>query len=328
MGDDGGPADPEVTRPDPSGRPAVAFQFPGQGSQAVGMGASLADGYPEARAIFQLADEILGFRLSTVCWEGPDDRLRATQNAQPALLVHSTAVVRVLAGRGIRPRWAAGHSLGEFSAHVAAGSLDFEDALRLVRARGEAMADAGRASPGAMAAVLGLDSEAVEVLCRAVRSGSEVLEPANYNAPGQVVVSGSRPAVRRLIGAARGHGARKAVEIPVSGAFHSPLMAPAAERLADALSAVPVRRAGIPVVANLDARPVSDPVEIRDRLLRQLTAPVHWVECVRKLRELGARRFVEPGPGAVLTELLRRIDRDLEGLAVGGPEEIETLAAA
>lgn len=291
------------------------------------MGASLADTYPEARAVFHLADEVLGFSLSTVCWEGPDDRLRATENAQPALLAHSTAVVRALAGRGIRPELTGGHSLGEFSAHVAAGSLDFEDALRLVRTRGEAMADAGRRRPGTMAAILGLEAEAVEALCQAVRIEGEVLEPANYNAPGQVVVSGGRDAVRRAIEAAREHGARKAIEIPVSGAFHSPLMAAAAERLAEALAGVEIRPSRIPVVANVDASPVTEPAQIRDRLLRQLTAPVHWVACVLELRRLGASRFIEPGPGAVLTGLLRRIDPDLEGQAVGGPDEVEALAA-
>ncbi|MGH7586992.1 MAG: ACP S-malonyltransferase [Gemmatimonadota bacterium] len=309
-------------------RSGVAFQFPGQGSQAVGMGAALADAYPEARAAFQEADEILGFSLSTVCWEGPEERLRATENAQPALLAHSVAVVRVLSGRGVRPDWAAGHSLGEFSAHVAAGSVAFDDALRLVRARGEAMAEAGRSSPGSMAAVLGLDDTAVAALCRAIRRKGEVLEPANFNAPGQVVISGSREAIRRAVDEARDHGARKAVELPVSGAFHSPLMAPAAARLAEVLSGVELRAARIPVVANVDAAPVTEPAAIRSRLLEQLTAPVRWTACVERLRELGAVRFLEPGPGAVLTGLLKRIDRNLGGQAVGGPEEVETLAAA
>ncbi|HET6342265.1 MAG TPA: ACP S-malonyltransferase [Gemmatimonadota bacterium] len=309
-------------------RSGVAFQFPGQGSQVVGMGAALADAYPEARAAFREADEILGFAISTICWEGPGERLRATENAQPALLAHSVAVVRVLSGRGVRPDWAAGHSLGEFSAHVAAGSVTFDDALRLVRARGEAMAEAGRSSPGSMAAVLGLDDVAVAALCRAVRREGEVLEPANFNAPGQIVISGTRQAIRRAVDEARDHGARKAVELPVSGAFHSPLMAPAAARLAEALSGVELREARIPVVANVDAAPVTDPEAIRSRLLEQLTAPVRWTDCVKRLRELGAIRFVEPGPGAVLTGLLKRIDRELGGQAVGGPEEVETLAAA
>ena len=292
------------------------------------MGAALADAYPEARAAFREADETLGFALSTICWEGPEERLRATENAQPALLAHSVAVARVLSGRGVRPDWAAGHSLGEFSAHVAAGSLAFDDALRLVRARGKAMAEAGRSRPGSMAAVLGLDDVAVDALCRSVRREGEVLEPANFNAPGQVVISGSREAVRRAVDEARDHGARKAVELPVSGAFHSPLMAPAAARLAEVLAGVELRVAAIPVVANVDAAPVTDPEAIRPRLLEQLTAPVRWTACVERLRELGAVRFVEPGPGAVLTGLLRRIDRDLVGQAVGGPDEVETLAAA
>ena len=292
------------------------------------MGAALADAYPEARTVFQEADGILGFALSTICWEGPEDRLRATENAQPALLAHSIAVVRVLAGRGVRPEWTAGHSLGEFSAHVAAGSLAFEEALRLVRARGEAMADAGRSSPGGMAAILGLDDAAVDALCRAVRREGEVLVPANFNAPGQIVISGTRQAVRRAVDEARGHGARKAVELPVAGAFHSPLMLPAVARLAEALSEVEIRKASIPVVANVDAAPVTDPDGIRARLLAQLTAPVRWTACVERLRELGAARLVEPGPGAVLTGLLRRIDKGLAGQAVGGPDEVETLAAA
>lgn len=292
------------------------------------MGAALADAYPEARSAFREADDVLGFELSTICWEGPEERLRATENAQPALLAHSIAVVRVLAGRGVRPAWAAGHSLGEFSAHVTAGSLAFEDGLRLVRARGEAMAEAGRSIPGSMAAVLGLEVAAVEALCRAARRPGEVLEPANFNAPGQIVISGSRDAVLRAVEQARDHGARKAVELPVSGAFHSPLMAPAAARLAEALAAVELREAGIQVVANVDAAPITAADAIRSRLLAQLTAPVRWTACVERLRELGAGRFVEPGPGAVLTGLLKRIDRDLHGQAIGGPDEVESLAAA
>ena len=190
------------------------------------------------------------------------------------------------------------------------------------------MADAGRSTPGSMAAVLGLDAAAVDALCRAVRREGEVLEAANFNAPGQIVISGTRQAVGRAVDEARQHGARKAVELPVSGAFHSPLMLPAAARLAEALSGVEIRKAAIPVVANVDAAPVTDPDGIRSRLLEQLTAPVHWVACVERLRLLGAVRFVEPGPGAVLTGLLRRIDKGLGGQAVGGPDEVETLAAA
>lgn len=300
----------------------VAFQFPGQGSQAVGMGRALAEAFPEAAATFEEADDVLGFGLSALCWEGPEEALTETENAQPALLAHATAAARVLAARGVEPDLAAGHSLGEFGAHVAAGSLGFADALALVRARGEAMAAAGRDRPGTMAAVLGLEPAAVEALCDAVREEGEVLGPANFNAPGQVVISGGVAAVERAVEAAKDHGARRALVLDVSGAFHSPLMAPAAERLAAALEAVEIREARIPVFANVDAGPVVEPEAIADRLLRQLTAPVRWIECVAALREAGATRFYEPGPGGVLTGLLRRIDRDLEGIAVGEPDDL------
>jgi [acyl-carrier-protein] S-malonyltransferase len=306
----------------------IAFQFPGQGSQSVGMGAALADAYPEARSVFEEADDALGFELSKLCWEGPLEKLTETQNAQPALLTHSVAAARVLSGRGVAPGAAAGHSLGEFSAHVAAGSLAFTDAVRLVRARGEAMARAGREQPGTMAAVLGLEPEGARALCDAARREGEVLAPANFNSPGQIVISGSVEAVRRAIELAPQHGARRAVELNVSGAFHSPLMAPAAEALASALGDVTILPAAIPVAANVDGRAVQDPEAIRRRLLDQLTAPVLWVECVTTLAGLGARTFLEPGPGNVLTGLLRRIDRTLEGRAAGEPAEIEAVVAA
>jgi [acyl-carrier-protein] S-malonyltransferase len=309
-------------------RQPLAFQFPGQGSQFIGMGRALAETYPTAREVFEEADDTLGFALTAVCWEGPEEELTATQNAQPALLAHSTAVTRVLADHGVRPMAAAGHSLGEFSAHVAAGSFSFADGVRLVRARGEAMAEAGNERPGAMAAIIGLDDGEVEALCAAVAAEDEVLTPANYNSPGQIVISGTAEAVRRALDAARSRGARRAVELPVSGAFHSPLMEPATEALAAALDGIEIRTAGIPIVANVDARPVREPVEIRLRLLDQLTAPVRWVECVSTLRTIGARFFVEPGAGAVLTGLLRRIDRTLEGRSIGGPDEIREAVKA
>lgn len=293
------------------------------------MGRDLAAVYPVAREVFAVADDVLGFAISKVCWEGPEETLTATENAQPAILTHSTAVVRVLRGQGMEPAAAAGHSLGEFSAHVAAGSLEFADGVRLVRARGEAMAQAGRARPGSMAAIIGLRDAEVEALCGAVLeelSGEGgILTAANFNSPGQIVISGSRPAIRRALEQARSHGARRAVELPVSGAFHSALMEPAAEALADALETVEVRTARIPVVANVDGLPVHEPREIRRRLLEQLTAPVRWVTCVRTLATLGARTFIEPGPGTVLTVLLKRIDRALEGRAVNGPDDIRSL---
>lgn len=303
----------------------IVFQCPGQGSQTVGMGAALADAYPVARETFAEADEVLGIDLSTICWEGPQEKLTETDNAQPALLAHSIAVARVLAERGIRPGAAAGHSLGEFSAHVVAGSLSFADGLRLVRARGEAMAAAGRERSGAMAALLGIGGDDVTALCEGVREEGEILVPANYNAPGQVVVSGSVDAVRRAVERAAEFGARRAVELDVSGAFHSPLVQPAADALQEALDEVEISSAAVPVVANVDGEAIREPDAIRTRLLAQLTAPVRWVACVRRLRDLGGTRFVEPGPGNVLTGLLRRIDRGLEGHPVGGPDQIEEL---
>jgi [acyl-carrier-protein] S-malonyltransferase len=306
----------------------VAFQFPGQGSQAVGMGASLADAFPEARAVFQEADDVLGFELSRLCWEGPESELRSTENAQLALLVHGVACARVLVSGGLVPAVTAGHSLGEFTAHVTAGSLTFGDALRLVRVRGQAMARAGDEQPGTMAAVIGLPEADIERLCEEVRQNGETLVPANYNAPGQIVISGSVEAVRRAAVEAKARGARMAVELQVSGAFHSPLMAAAVGPLAEALAAVEVREAGIPVVANVDARPVREPDAIRARLIDQVTGAVRWTECVLTLRELGARRLVELGPGSVLTGLLKRIDRSLEGIAAGTAAQVEEALAA
>jgi [acyl-carrier-protein] S-malonyltransferase len=307
---------------------SIAFQFPGQGSQTVGMGADLADGHPEARELFDEADDILGFELSRLCWEGPEDKLRATENAQPALLTHGVAAARVLVSLGVAPAAAAGHSLGEFTAHVAAGSLDFADALRLVRVRGEAMAAAGRERPGTMAAIIGLDETRVEGLCEEAREQGEVLVAANYNSPGQIVISGSVDAVRRVVSGAKEHGARMAIELQVSGAFHSPLMAPAVEALREALDAIQVRPASIPVVANVNARPVSDPAAIRERLVEQVSGAVRWTECVLALRDMGVRKLVEPGPGHVLTGLVKRIDRSLEGHVAGTGHQIEEVAAA
>jgi [acyl-carrier-protein] S-malonyltransferase len=291
------------------------------------MGLSLADAYPEAREVFREADDVLGFELSRLCWEGPEEKLRATENAQPALLVHGVAAARVLASRGLKPSAAAGHSLGEITAHVAAGSLSFTDALRFVRVRGEAMARACEERPGAMAAVIGLDKAEVERLCAEVRGEGEVLTPANYNSPGQIVISGSIDAVRRAVVEAKNHGARMAVELQVSGAFHSPLMAPAVTLLRDALDQVGVRKALIPVVANVDARPVTEPDDIRQRLIDQVTGAVRWTECVCVLRDMGARKFVEPGPGNVLTGLLKRIDRSLEGWVAGTAEQVKEVSA-
>ena len=306
----------------------IAFQFPGQGSQAPGMGAELADAYPEARAVFDEADDTLGFELSRLCWEGPEEDLRATENAQPALLTHGVAAARVLAARGLTPVAAAGHSLGEFTAHVAAGSIAFAAALKLVRVRGEAMARAGRERPGTMAAIIGLNESQVERLCEEAREEGEVLVAANYNSPGQIVISGSIEAVRRVVAGAREHGARMAIELQVSGAFHSPLMAPAVGALREALDAIDIRPASIPVVANVDGRPVVDPDAIRERLVEQVSGAVRWTDCVLALRDMGVRKLLEPGPGHVLTGLVKRIDRSLEGHVAGTSHQIEEVAAA
>jgi [acyl-carrier-protein] S-malonyltransferase len=297
-----------------------AALFPGQGSQHVGMGAELAESFPEARQAFERADDVLGFPLSRLCWEGPEDELTQTQNAQPAILVHSLAVWSVVA-RGLAGsvRFAAGHSLGEFSAYAAAGSLELEDAVRLVRRRGELMAEARE---GTMAAVLKLDDEAVEEACKRVRDEGGVVVAANFNAPGQVVVSGEVEAVDKVTELVHASGGR-AKPLPVSGAFHSPLMAEAEKGLREALEDVEFKDPAFPIVANATAQPIGDAAAARAALVQQLTAPVRWTECIRRIAGGGVTQFVELGPGKVLTGLLRRVDESLEGIAIGKPEQVE-----
>ncbi len=300
----------------------VALLFPGQGSQFVGMGADLAAEFPLARETFEEADEALGTPLSRVMRDGPEDELTATLNAQPAILVHSVAAYRVLRPALGRPAFAAGHSLGEFTAYVAAGTMAFADAVRLVRARGEAMFEAGRERPGTMAAVIGLEDDAVAAVCAEVGAKHGVVVAANFNAPGQVVISGEVAAVELAREALLEAGARRALPLNVSGAFHSPLMAPAAARLEAALAEVPFKAAAFPVVSNVTGEPVGEPDVARRLLVEQLTSPVRWADGVRTLRELGATRFLEIGPGTVLTGLLRRIDRDADGAALGTAAEV------
>lgn len=297
-----------------------AALFPGQGSQHVGMGAALAESYRSAREAFERADAALGIDLSRICWEGPEDELTRTQNAQPAILVHSLAAWSVLAPQlSDSVKFAAGHSLGEFSAYAAAGSLEFEDAVRLVRRRGELMAEA---RDGTMAAVLKLEADAVDEICRHVRDDGGVVVAANFNAPGQVVISGEVAAVGKageLVQAAGG----RVKPLPVSGAFHSPLMAQAEEGLREALEEVEFRDPAFPIVANATAEPIGDAAAARATLLRQLTAPVRWTDCIRRIAAADVQRYVEFGPGKVLTGLLRRIDPALEGTEVGTAEQIE-----
>ena len=305
----------------------IALLFPGQGSQAVGMGKDLAERFPAARAVFEEADDALGFALSTLCWEGPAEELTLTVNAQPALLTHSAAVWAVLREAELDVVCAAGHSLGEFSAYHAAGSLAFADAVRTVRRRGELMLESGRARPGTMAAVLGLDDEVVEGVCREASDGEAVVVPANFNSPGQVVVSGDVAAVERVGPMLVAAGAKKVQPLTVSGAFHSPLMAVAEAGLGAALEGVEFAAPAFPVVSNVTAHAVTDPAEARRLLVEQLTSPVRWTESVRTMLQMGAERFLEVGPGKVLVGMLKRIDRAAEGrgAAVGTADAIESL---
>ena len=282
----------------------TAYVFPGQGSQYVGMGKDLFAQHEPSRALKEEADRLLGFSLSTICFEGPEDALRQTKNTQPAIFLHSVALFRATGGR---PAMVAGHSLGEYSALVAAGSLAFPDALRLVRLRGELMQKAGEEHPGTMAAVVGLTPGAVEELCSEA-SAAGVVQPANFNSPGQIVISGSVAGVRRAMELAKGRGAKMVKELVVSGAFHSPLMAGAQEGLRAALAGAPVLDARIPVYANVTAEPVHDAAAIRDLLHRQLTSPVRWEESVHHMVRDGATAFTEVGPGKVLQGLIRRCE--------------------
>lgn len=307
----------------------IGLLFPGQGSQEVGMGRDLAERFPEARAAWEEADDVLGFALSRLAWEGPEDELTRTDNAQPALLAHSVAAWRALSARvDLEVVGAAGHSLGEFSAHCAAGTFGFADALRTVRRRGELMAESGDARPGTMAAVLGLDDEVVEGVCReASGAGEGIVVPANFNAPGQVVVSGDVAAVERASALLVSAGARKVTGLNVSGAFHSPLMETAAEGLRARLDAVAVRDPAFPVVSNVTASPAESAAEARALLVEQLTSPVRWTASVRTLLGLGPTTLLEVGPGKVLTTMLKRIERDAAamGRRAGTADEIEAI---
>lgn len=308
----------------------AAFTFPGQGSQAVGMGKALADEFFEARAIFEAVDEALGESLSTTIWEGPADKLMLTENAQPALMAVSLAAVRVLEARGARIRdkvaYVAGHSLGEYSALAAAGSLSVADAARLLRTRGRAMQQAVPVGTGAMAALLGMELEPAREVAEEA-AGSEVCQVANDNGGGQVVISGDKAAVERAIEIAKAKGAKRAVLLPVSAPFHCALMAPAAKVMAEALMDVEIHPPAVPLVANTVAGPIGDPGEIRRRLVEQVTGMVRWRESVFWLHGAGVNVFVEVGAGKVLSGLARRIADGAEALSVGTPAEIDAVVA-
>jgi [acyl-carrier-protein] S-malonyltransferase len=298
----------------------LAFLFPGQGAQRIGMGHALADAHPLAREAFETADRVLGFSLSTLCREGPAEELKKSSNTQPALLAHSVAAWRLLDAAGLAPAFVAGHSLGEYSACVAAGALEYEDALRLVRRRGELMYQAGVENPGAMAAILGLDGAAVEAVCDEA-SAAGIVRAANYNAPGQVVISGEVAAVDSACEIAKAKGAKRAIRLEVSGAFHSPLMGPAARGLGEALEGVTIRDARCPVIANVSAAPVRTAAEIRTSLERQLLGAVRWEATMRFLLAQGAT-CVELGTGTVLRGLLRALDRSAPSANVDDPESL------
>ncbi len=305
-----------------------AFVFPGQGSQAVGMGRDLAAAFAPAREVFEEVNEALGQNLAGLMFEGPEEDLTATENAQPALMAASLAALRVLEQEGgldmaSACRFVAGHSLGEYSALAAAGALGLAETARLLKRRGRAMQEAVPAGEGAMAALLGVDREAGEEIATAAAEG-EVCTLANDNAPDQVVVSGSRAAVERAVEIAARHGAKRAVMLPVSAPFHCSLMAPVADVMAEALAETTLSEPSVPLICNVSAKPVTEPESIRTLLVEQVTGMVRWRESVLYMRDQGVARLVELGTGRVLTGLARRIDRELEAVSVEGPNDIES----
>lgn len=288
----------------------VAFLFPGQGSQYVGMGKELYDHFRVAREVFEEADESLGFSISNLCFHGPEETLRLTENTQPAILTVSIAALKVLKEEiEIEPQFLAGHSLGEYSALVASGTFTFRDAVKIVKLRGKFMQEAVPVGEGAMAAILGMEKEEVEALCKEASEG-EVLTPANFNSPGQIVISGHTQAIQRAIERAKKKG-KKAILLPVSAPFHSPLMKPAAERLGEALQGVSVDGLNIPVVTNVEARPNIYPEKVKSLLVDQISSPVQWEQSMRYMISEGVEEMFEIGPGKILTGLMKRIDSSI-----------------
>lgn len=306
----------------------IAFLFPGQGSQTVGMGRALAEAFPTAAATFAEADDALGFPLSRIFLDGPDEDLRLTENTQPAILTVSVAVWRVLAEHGVTPALAAGHSLGEWSAHVAAGTLSFPDAVRAVKARGRSMQTAVPAGEGAMAAILALAADQVAEACaEAATATGSVVSAANFNSPDQTVISGAKAAVEKAAELCKARGARKTVMLPVSAPFHCALMQPAQEDVKAFLNGIALSDPTIPVAANVSGRLVTTAEAAREALIQQVTGTVHWAGCIQALTAGGAEVFVEAGPGKVLTGLLRQIDRSLKCLNVEDPASLEKTLA-
>jgi [acyl-carrier-protein] S-malonyltransferase len=305
----------------------TALLFPGQGSQRVGMGRDLGHESAIARQTYAEADDVLGFALSKLCFEGPADELTLTKHTQPAILTTSIAVFRALAERGLQFDVVAGHSLGEWSALVAAGALELRDAVRLTHLRGSYMQDAVPVGQGAMAAVMGLERPAIEAVCAKASQPGEPVEPANLNGAGQIVISGHAAAVDRAVTEAKAAGAKRAVKLDVSAPFHCSLMQPAADRLAAALADVTVRAPSVPVVANVTARPTQDPAEIKRLLIQQVTAPVRWEESVQAIAQLGVTRAYELGSGSVLKGLVKRIASAIDTTTIGEPHEVNAFTA-
>jgi [acyl-carrier-protein] S-malonyltransferase len=302
----------------------IAFIFPGQGAQKVGMGKALADAYPICQQTFQEADAALGEPLSRIIFEGPEGQLTLTENTQPAILTVSIAAYRLLESRGIKPAFVAGHSLGEYSANVAAGTFSFADALRLVRRRGRFMQEAVPVGEGAMAAIIGLEADAVAQACTESANG-QVVVAANLNGGGQVVIAGARDAVARASEKAKTMGARRAIPLPVSAPFHCALMQPAQDRLAPELRAVAAQDPRVPVIANVDAEPKRDRSAAIDALVRQVSAPVRWESVVQRLASEGVTTYVEVGPGTALSGMVKRIHREAAVLNIDKPDDLTAI---